>query len=97
MGTSEICAVPRQTLGRAAHSATNTMPATTRIASEPRSRMFDVATGKEEREQHERQHPRQVEVEPVGQHELHGDEQRGGERSELERRPLPPGDEREDD
>src|SRR3954464_13173623 len=37
----------------------------------------------------EREEPRQVEVEPVRQHDLEAEQQRGGERGELERRLAP--------
>jgi hypothetical protein len=41
--------------------------------------------GEQQPEQDEREHPREIEVEPVGQGELEGDEHGGGQRRQLDR------------
>src|SRR2546423_4519066 len=44
---------------------------------------------RQQRERHEREEPREVEVEPVREHELEADQHGGGERSHAERRATP--------
>ena len=55
----------------------------------PRSRLLIASLRKEQPQEDERDDPREVEVEPVGQRELEGDEHGGGERGQLERALAP--------
>src|SRR6187551_3056172 len=77
-----VCAMPQETRKSAAAAA---------AASSVNRR--GAGTGRQEREGDEGEEPRDVEVEPVRQHELEADQHGGGERGELEDR-LPPRHER---
>src|SRR5438132_12262078 len=76
---------------RSAHAPTNRATATSAAAttcpSAGRLRLrICTTTGCEEGERDEGEEPRAVEIEPVRQHELEADQQRGRESRELERR-----------
>src|SRR5260221_7698690 len=93
MGTSEILASPCQTDGIAMQSTAKTASATTSAASRLSSSFNNVLLSrKEERERDERQRPQEIEVEPVREHDLEPEQDRGGQGSQLER-PLPARDE----
>ena len=58
------------------------------VAWRPLLRSVGIAPWENEREHHEGEYPRQIEIEPMRQHELGGEQDRGRQRGELERPSL---------
>ena len=83
-GTSASASAPR-----AKHAVSRPGRARARRRHAPAQSSARRAAGDQRDERDEGEEPRDVEVEPVRQHELEADEQRRGERGELERRLAP--------